>query len=80
MNERVIRHEIKLQKSVIFILAVLALSVFAIAFMPLFSVKTAIAKLQHGDKLKLEVSGTLSHQIDQMPRYFTITCKGCRVR
>ncbi len=77
MNERIIRHEIKLQKSVIFILAVLALSVFAIAFMPLFSVKNALAKLQHGDKLKLEVSGALSHEIGQMPRYFTITCKGC---
>ena len=44
MTERVIKHEIKLQKSVIVILAVLTIGVCANAFAPAFSVKEALAK------------------------------------
>ena len=57
MNERVIRHEIKLQKSVIFILALLAVGVFALAFQPLFSAKNALAELKNFDQLNVKLSG-----------------------
>lgn len=57
MNERVIRHEIKLQKSVIFILALLAVGVFAMAFMPLFSAKNALAELNSFDSLNVKLDG-----------------------
>jgi hypothetical protein len=43
MTKRVIEHEIKLQKSVIVILAVLAIGVCANAFAPAFSIKDALA-------------------------------------
>ena len=43
MTKRVIEHEIKLQKSVIVILAVLAIGVCANAFAPVFSIKDAHA-------------------------------------
>ena len=43
MTKRVIEHEIKLQKSVIVILAVLAIGVCANAFAPAFGVKEAKA-------------------------------------
>ena len=45
MTKRVIEHEIKLQKSVIVILAVLAIGVCANAFAPAFGVKEAKAKV-----------------------------------
>ena len=44
MTKRVIEHEIKLQKSVIIILAVLAIGVFANAFAPVFEIKNAQAE------------------------------------
>ena len=43
MTKRVIEHEIKLQKSVIVILAVLAIGVCANALAPAFDVKEALA-------------------------------------
>ena len=43
MTKRVIEHEIKLQKSVIVILAVLAIGVCANAFAPVFNIKNAHA-------------------------------------
>lgn len=43
MTNRTIKHEVKLQKSVIFILAILAVGVFANAFAPVFSVKAVSA-------------------------------------
>jgi len=43
MTKRVIEHEIKLQKSVIVILAVLAIGVCANAFAPAFEIKNALA-------------------------------------
>ncbi len=55
MKDNVIRHEIKLQKSVIFILAVLAAGVILNAFRPMFSVKDAVAQLS-----SLHLSGALN--------------------
>lgn len=43
MINRTIKHEIKLQKSVIIILGVLAVGVFANAFAPTFGIKEAFA-------------------------------------
>jgi hypothetical protein len=43
MTNRTIKHEVKLQKSVIIILAILALGVFANAFAPVFKVGEAQA-------------------------------------
>ena len=43
MSNRKITHEVKLQKSVIIILAVLAVGVMANAFAPVFSVNEALA-------------------------------------
>ena len=43
MTQRLVRHEIKLQKSVIVILSVLAFGVCANAFAPVFTVKGAFA-------------------------------------
>jgi hypothetical protein len=47
MSDRKITHEVKLQKSVIIILGVLAVGVMANAFAPAFSIKDAMAKLPH---------------------------------
>jgi hypothetical protein len=43
MTNRTIKHEVKLQKSVIVILAVLAIGVCANAFAPAFAIKEALA-------------------------------------
>ena len=53
MNNRTIKHEIKLQKSVIVILGILAVGVFLNAFAPAFSIKDALAGSSH-------LSGTLT--------------------
>lgn len=45
MTNRTIKHEIKLQKSVVVILGLLAISVCANAFAPAFSIKEAMAQL-----------------------------------
>ena len=57
MSNRTIKHEIKLQKSVIVILGAIAVGVCANAFGPVFSVKDALAQLSYGDKIKVELSG-----------------------
>ena len=44
MTNRTIKHEVKLQKSVIIILAVLAFGVCANAFAPVFTIKSALAE------------------------------------
>ena len=44
MTDRKITHEVKLQKSVIVILAVLAIGVMANAFAPALDVKSALAE------------------------------------
>ena len=48
MTNRTIKHEVKLQKSVIVILAVLAIGVCANAFAPAFSIKEALAETISG--------------------------------
>ena len=60
MTKRVIEHEIKLQKSVIVILAVLAIGVCANAFAPAFSVKDALAQSLSGT-FYLNHSGRISN-------------------
>ena len=57
MKDRKITHEVKLQKSVIIILAVLAIGVMANAFAPAFSIKEAMAQLTSYDTLKVMLSG-----------------------
>ena len=44
MSNRTIKHEVKLQPSVIIILGLLALGVCANAFGPIFSIKEALAE------------------------------------
>ena len=56
MTKRVIEHEIKLQKSVIVILAVLAIGVCANAFAPVFDIKDALAQ-NLGGTISLSHSG-----------------------
>lgn len=61
MSTRTISHEIKLQKSVIFILAVLAIGILLNAFKPIWSARDAQA-LKKGDKynpiyVKMSLSG-----------------------
>ena len=56
MSNRTIKHEIKLQKSVIVILGILAVGVFANAFAPVFSVKNAMA-LDNNSTLYIKHSG-----------------------
>ena len=58
MTKRVIEHEIKLEKSVKFILAALAFGVLAHAFVPAFSVKSAISDIATGP-LAVRLSGNL---------------------
>ena len=59
MTKRVIEHEIKLQKSVIVILAVLAIGVCANAFAPVFSIKDALAQ-NLGGTISLHHSGHIT--------------------
>ena len=69
MTKRVIEHEIKLQKSVIVILAVLAIGVCANGFATVFDVKSAFAKHNRSDYL---IYGTKQHPLQ-------IECRsGCR--
>jgi len=60
MNKRIIEHEVKLEKSLKVILAVLAIGVLLNAFSPIISAKSAFAELGHADKLKLDHSGTIT--------------------
>ena len=59
MSNRTIKHEIKLQKSVIVILGAIAVGVCAHAFAPAFSVKDALAQLSYGDRLNVALSGSV---------------------
>ena len=61
MTNRTIKHEIKLQKSVIVILGILAVGVFANAFAPAFSVKEAFAQSINGATVYLHHSGRISN-------------------
>ena len=64
MFNKTIKHEVKLQPSVIVILGLLALGVCGNAFAPAFSVKDAFA-----DKLNYTSSSS--------PLYIDVKCKGC---
>ena len=65
MTDRKITHEVKLQKSVIVILAVLAIGVLANAFTPAFEIKDAMAEYLDGSlSLSILHSGS-------------IRCSGC---
>ena len=55
MKNKTITHEVKLQKSVIVILGVMAFGLCANVFSPALSVKDALA-LSYGDKIYLEVN------------------------
>lgn len=59
MINRVIQHEVKLEKSVKIILAVLAIGVCANAFAPTFGIKEALAELSGGESFNVGVSGEL---------------------
>lgn len=48
--QRKIVHEIKLQKSVILLLSILAIGVFVNAFGPVFSIREAMAQLTGGSR------------------------------
>ena len=60
MTNRTIKHEVKLQKSVIILLGVLAFGVCANAFAPAFTIKDAMAELGYNDKLRIIHSGSIS--------------------
>ena len=57
MTNRTIKHEIKLQKSVIVILGILAIGIFANAFEPAFGIKEALAELHDGSTLYINCTG-----------------------
>ena len=59
MSNKTIKHEVKLQKSVIVILAVLAIGVCANAFSPAFSIKEALADYESGS-ISVMLSGGVS--------------------
>jgi len=60
MSEKTIKHEVKLQKSVIAILAVLAFGVCANAFGPAFSIKDALAQTLRGS-ISISHSGYINN-------------------
>jgi uncharacterized membrane protein len=59
MTEKTIKHEIKLQKSVIIILGILAVGVFANAFAPAFSIKDAMAELNDHATVYVTLDGSV---------------------
>jgi hypothetical protein len=60
MTNRTIKHEIKLQKSVVVILGLLAIGVCANAFAPAFSIKDAMAQLHSGATIYIEHRGRIN--------------------
>lgn len=60
MSERKVVHEVKLQKSVVIILGVIAAGVFFNAFGSAVGMKSALADISSGDAIRLEVSGYLN--------------------
>jgi hypothetical protein len=63
MSKRVIEHEIKLEKSVKIILAALAFAVLAHAFVPAFSVTSALANKHIGRVTKALGTGTITVRV-----------------
>jgi hypothetical protein len=67
MTKRVVSHEVKLQKSVIIILGVLAFGICANAFLPVFNVRDVLANHASG-----------SNQLGSVYHPLVIECKkGC---
>ena len=75
MTKRVIQHEFKLEKSTKIILAVLAFGVLAHAFVPAFSVKSAIAEVINGT-LSVSLSGPVQLS-GQLGLGGAVKCIGC---
>ena len=61
MSNKTITHEVKLQKSVIVILGIMAFGVCANVFAPALSVKDAMAELNNGSVLYLQHSGSIAN-------------------
>ena len=61
MNNKTITHEVKLQKSVIVILGVMAFGLCANAFAPALSVKPALAELAMNPTITLIHKGRISN-------------------
>jgi hypothetical protein len=55
MTNKTITHEVKLQKSVIIILGVMALALCANVFGPVLSVNPALAELTNGGSFNLKI-------------------------
>ena len=62
MTDRKITHEVKLQKSVIVILAVLAIGVMANAFAPALNVKSALADWYGSPNIYIKHSGSIGNR------------------
>ena len=75
MTKRVIEYEIKLEKSVKIILAALAFGVLAHAFVPAFSVKSAIAEVIKGT-LSVSLSGPVQLS-GNLGLGGAVRCHGC---
>ena len=60
MSNKTITHEVKLQKSVIVILGVMAFGLCANAFAPALSVKPALAELSSNPNIYLKHSGSIN--------------------
>ena len=69
MTNKTIKHEVKLQKSVIIVLGLLALGVCANAFAPAFSVKEADAAFGGGDGMIITGSDYAWHLADGKLRF-----------
>ena len=61
MSNKTITHEVKLQKSVIVILGIMAFGLCANVFAPALSVKDAMAELHNGSMLFIEHSGSIGN-------------------
>ena len=62
MSKKTIIHEVKLQKSVIIILGVIAFGLCANVFAPALSINPALAELFDGATFYLNHSGTIYNQ------------------
>ena len=60
MTNKTITHEVKLQKSVIVILGIMAFGLCANVFAPALSVKDAMAELNNGSVIYVAHSGSIS--------------------
>ena len=59
MSNRTITHEVKLEKSVKILLGIFAIGVFLNVLSPLLETNTALAELDGGDRIRVEISGQI---------------------